>query len=234
MKEKIKVFYKKHLLLPSVVDLGIHSYNALPLRMVQPHTKEYTWEDYDKEVQIRFPVRYFIWIAIPSFFRKTFNPIRWKVSDFIYKVKCHVLKSHRFHLVDIRQSKESSYYYRFGYIDACDKILLANFNILKEFVESGGATNLLDTYSIEEIKSQGLMAQHEHYLEMMEIYRWWTVGRKEMIEQKDKLFDSFKNEKDESVYRLKSNEFFEAEQQFDQFEDEMLIRLMKIRRGLWD
>lgn len=234
MIKKIKEFYLKNIRLPSPSDLGVGRGNALPMRMITPFCKDYTWEDFDEEIKIRFPIRYFIWKVIPNLFKKRLYPLKRRIGDSFYWLKCHLFKNYKYHLIDIRQPKESSYPYRYGYIDACDKILLANFSILKDFVENGGVVNLLDTYSIEEIKNQGLMTQHEHYLETMELYRWWTSGRKEMLEKQDSLYDISKNEKDEKQYRIKFREWMEFEEEFNKVEDEMLIRLMKIRRGLWD
>lgn len=232
----IKEWYIKNVAVPGPKALGHSKLNALQSRTFSKFigTNVYTWEDWENEVKIRFPVRYFLTETIPSKWRSLTGPTKRRITDFIYFIKCHTMKEYCFHKIDLRQPKGSSYEYRWGYLDACEQIMLANFTILCKFVENGSPTNLLASYTIEEIQAQGLMVQHEAYLETMAVYNYWKVERKQLLDESDRLFDEYKDEEDQSVYRAKQQLWWNAREAFDLKEDEMLIRLMKIRRALWD
>jgi len=234
--KNIREWYRVTIKVPSPKDLGHSSYNALQSRRFQSFLSPdaYTWEDWEKEVKIRYPFRYFISETIPDcwhwFKIKFISPI----DRVIYFIKAHTLKSHIFHIVDLRKNKSPSYKYKWGYLDTCEQILLANFVILQRFVEEGSPHNLLDTYTLAQIDAEGMRHQHDAYVETMELYNWWITGRKEEHDIVDALFDVTRDKTDEKVYRAASAIWLQADQASSAKDDEMLIRLIKIRRGLWD
>ena len=87
--------------LPTPKDLGWakDDYNALEVRSFSPNSTT-TWEDYYELLHRRYPVRYFLFIAIPDFIDKYWYPIKLKFKDFTYYLRSHY---HKYHLLDLRQ-----------------------------------------------------------------------------------------------------------------------------------
>lgn len=80
------------------------------------------WELYDERIKSSFPIRWFISETLPNFYRrkivnrwhKTRNWVRYRTTD-------------RYHVVKLEIKP--------GYTDPCNRLLEANFQILKDFVE---------------------------------------------------------------------------------------------------
>ncbi len=139
-----------------------------------------------------------------------------KIEDAIYFVECHVFDKAKYHKLDLRQpkDKDSCWGYQYGWVDADIQLLFACFNILRTFVEVELDGNLdpipidKDNFDDESVKEKNIFLQ-----EIKELYDWWMVDR-------------------EIDYRNKQNSF-EKEDSFIEKETEMLIRLIKIRKGMW-
>lgn len=236
MKEKIRAFksaFRKAVCIPSPKQLGQRS-NALISRAFGYSGQQgYSWEDYEKEIRIRYPFRYFFFRAIPRQIDRVLIPMRRNWREALYFLKCHLLTSHRHHLLDIRQPKGRSYDYRWGYINPDDKMMLALFTILCDFVEKENPHNPLENTSLEELSAQGQLVYYEGYKEMMDLYHWWNTGRKEDHKMADEFFESYRDEKNHMIYNQKSNQWISMTRDLEAKDDEMLGRLLKIRRQLW-
>lgn len=224
---------KKYLYLPLPKDLG-HGSNALQMRDIDPFIdpSEYCWEDWETEVRLRYPVRWFFNKTIPNLF----SPIRrfWRtIKDSWYWVKCHTLESFRFHLIDIREDKSIPFAYRFGWTDADHKIMLANFAILKDFVEKEEPKSLRDFHSEEEIDQMGARSQQDAHDEVMTLYRWWMTERHVEKQIADDMFEKSKEAKTAVERSQHARDWSSARDRNKEREDEMLIRLIKVRHTMW-
>jgi hypothetical protein len=221
--------------LPSPKELGWTrgEYNALPMAKFNNVGDDTpTWEDWEAKMQKEYPIRYFFSETLPSWFRTN---IRNPVSNAWYWVKCHVLPSHRYHILDLRQPKNDDVgNYKWGWIDSDTKILYALFNILNTFVK-----NEVPNYycpSEEEVQTDPyLLQQRNNYLEIKSIHYWWNVERlrqnKYYAELLDKWSDA-RGTKDSSEHQL-WDELKKIEAAQEAKEEEMIGRLIKIRRSLW-
>lgn len=151
-------------------------------------------------------------------------------------IRCHVWN--RYHIVDIRGEDG----YTWGWLDRDYVMLLACFKILKTFVEEEdpkiGLRTLEDyRYEGDDCMLESLKDQLERGAEVRALYVWWTETRPREHKECADLLNTFEvsfgkkgiNVSDEK----KSHGWFERTQELDKKDEEMLIRLMKIRRSLW-
>jgi len=152
----------------------------------------------------------------------------------------------RLHMLDIRSEMHG---YNGGYSDPCEQVLYANFAILKNFIEKEKPFDFYDL-EIREAKvvskETGKPTEEEYYQEIWDLYVWWTVGRKreqiaiDLVSRKvNYSFVETANEDPHygKLYEIKwegpKDELRQMEREFEIKEDEMLMRLMKVRRHLW-
>ena len=126
--------------------------------------------------------------------------------------------THRYHMLDLRQPKtrvKTSDSYRYGWVDSDAQLRFAMFNILRNFVE-------------KEIKGDYYLIGNtpEVQNEIKAIYDWWTTKRPQDIHRLDSM--SFESRTDESIKAMMS-----LEEELVQEEEDMMIRLIKIRGYLW-
>lgn len=226
------LFFRKLFRLPTPKELGWSDSNALESREFSDEPQGKTWEDWDEYVKEHYPVRYFLAETLADFIK--YN-IWWKVSKpvgkFWYWLKCHTLPSYRFHFLDMRQPD-----WRYGWRDVPEKMLCAIFNLLGEYLNKEGVHDLTQWYSRDDInKDPGMKQQQDAIDEARMIYRWWTIGRGE--EQKaiqDMLHKWHDAKKGKDPQQ---SEYWGAlklmEEGFETKTDEMIARVMKIRRTLW-
>lgn len=239
--------WKKLLRLPGPKDLGMSDNDcAMPSSMWPPSDGRPTWEDFYAKLKELFPIRYFFGRSIPTFIRrKIYYPIRRPVIDSIYWIKCHILPSHKFHLIDIRQKKSDISDvddYRYGYREVSDRMLLACFTLLNSFVEEEDGGYCPTSKQIEEAEDDikdCLIKQRNESIEMMAIYNWWNLDRKVDFKIKQdikgiyyKTIKSIGNKNSKETNEL-WDKYNKVDQDFDSKEEEMLIRLIKIRHKLW-
>jgi hypothetical protein len=225
--------YWKWYLLPSPIELGMSDSNALGSRDFGSQPGQATWEDWEEKVKAMRPVRFFLAEEMIPWFKLKY---RIYVTDPIYWVKCHTLKSHRFHMLDLRQpqTREDIKPYRYGWIDSDTKILYALFGILSDFVE--GEMPHWYCPSEEDVQADpNLLSQRHKWLEAKAIHYWWTVERHRQAERHAEMLHAWseaKKNKDPQEHQL-WDELNKHEKVQDEKEDEMIARLMKIRRSLW-
>lgn len=117
---------------------------------------------------------------------------------------------YRYHLVDMRNPPND---YHWGYIDPCAALFYASFAILKGYVEKEDPFNHLDWNWDKKHAAAGK--------EIKALYVWWTKGRKKAVDALDKLSEKNYPKYVKQVDRLEEKD------------DEMLLRLMKVRKFLW-
>ena len=142
---------------------------------------------------------------------------------------------HRYHLLDLRQPKvKGEPGYRYGWLDSDTKMVYALFNILNQYVENEMPHHYCP--SEEDVQAEPfLLTQRSNYLEVKNLHYWWNVGRKR--EEKKYLellhvWSQAKLDQNPSEHQLWL-ELKKIEQANDDKLDEMITRLIKIRRSLW-
>lgn len=193
---------------------------------------DHTWEDWEVKMRKEHPVRYFFAETLPFEFRMRIkNPVR----DAWYWIKCHLLPSYCYHKLDLRQPKrEDGQDYKYGWIDSDTKMLYAMFNILNLFVKD----EMPNYYcpSEEEVqKDPNLLRQRHVYLEAKALHYWWNVERPRQNKRYSELLHNWSEAKksgnpEEHRFWVDLHKFEEAQ---EVKEDEMVGRLLNIRRSLW-
>lgn len=219
-----------------------------------------SWGVRDEKLKRRFPIRFFVWDTIPDFYRYSIrnryrgakNWVRFRTWD-------------RYDLIRMEISKD--------YHDPDYRMLHANFQILKDFVEIElAAMQSIDSRGDEDvstflkkfgkhfrrfkrknIRNGELGLEHLKWeieetsghqqisaLEKRNLYLWWTQERPLRADPYESplfhdplaamdLKSMFQGPHNRALMKARSalEAFYEAE------DEEMLIRLMKIRRSLW-
>jgi hypothetical protein len=136
-----------------------------------------------------------------------------------------------------------------GYVDPSEQVLYANFAILKNFVEQEKVFEFLGLQIINGKvtgREESVDPDTPYYQEIYDLYEWWTRTRKmecdalnelrarvtyhmEETEGEDPKYGKYFEIKWEGPHK----EWTDAQQAFDEKDDEMLMRLIKVRRQLW-
>ncbi len=230
--------WKKLFSFPGPTALGLgDSDNSMAMRdFLGDDDNRPTWEDYEEKLKEMYPVRY--WFAYTAR-----NFLRYKIwikgtkpfKDAWYWLKCHTLKEYKFHLIDIRDKD-----YDFGYRDTDERIMRACFSLLTHYIEEENPycpTEDDIAANEDECFRQLDQGQHDRHLEAKTLYDWWHVGRFEEAAERKRLLDSWyelfeKNRKSPETKAARAL-YNVAEEAEHTREEEMLIRLMKIRKSLW-
>jgi hypothetical protein len=236
---------RKLLKLPSPVDLGWSDCDALQSREFTPDCDGYTWEDWHDTVKSMHPIKYFIAETFGDFLRyKVWLRISRPFSDVYYWFVSHFVPSRRYHMLDLRQpcSKgDLSNFdcYRYGWTDVPQKMLYAWFNLLKEYLEEE-PYDLTKDYTLEQINADvGMKMQHESLQEAKLIHRWWTVDLKKEYKTLADIRHQWSELRQDKAAREKGDDekfrvvMTNVEKELEDKTDEMLMRLIKLRRSLW-
>ena len=225
---------------PSPKDLGVSESNALPSRKITPDDNSFSWEDYDELIKKKYPIKYLFFVTIFDWIKyNIIYPFLIPTEKFIYFLKCHLIRSKRYHLLDLRQPKNNFDIdtYCYGWIDPSDKMMFALFNILREYVQNCKNHDLRDIYSEEEIKKDPGMSEQQFIIdEARDIYNWWSIERKKDLKECENLYTDLTLAIKNKNIELKKdilNKINSKEWAIEYKTDEMLIRLLKIRKGLW-
>lgn len=232
-------FLKKLFRLPGPRELGMSNCNALQSREFTPDCDGPTWEDWHVKVKELHPIKYFFLETLKSFFLKN---IWWNISvpleKIWYYLVSHFVPSKRYHFLDLRQpyNKDGIDNYRYGWSDVPDKMLYALFNLLGEYLNKEKPHDLTLYYSKEQIEENlSLKDQYSDLEEAREIYFWWTTERKELIKKNNQLLNDWSDIRLTDRQKADSllAQLTQQEELLENKTDEMLARLLKIRRSLW-
>jgi len=201
------------------------------------------WEKWENEVKKDKPILWFIFETIPSFFSSIF----YNIKEFIYHLNCKYFKKYHHIKIDIDRFLNNEYdddpnqnkknnLKNYHWIDSDTKILYGNFQILVDFVENEIAADIVDWSADKK--------HQEIYDEFMFLYKWWTKLRP-MRDTKIPSIHDFGYEENQPLFSINHNDpryrqyskaidsYFEKEQEYDNEDTEMLIRLISIRKWLW-
>ena len=165
-----------------------------------------------------------------------------RLSDIFYWIRTHT--KDRYHILNLKGAEpENKDGYKWGWIDRSEVLLISSFLVLRMFVEQeGNSPGFGDLSALikeaEENKDlheqlDTLRAQQKDYEEIMLLYNWWVKDRfeeykvfEDKLEEAYKKYKETRSDKDRDVW-------FDAEAAKSKREEEMLIRLVRIRNHLW-
>lgn len=178
-----------------------------------------------------------------------FGRIKKYLENIHYWLVSHLIPSRRYHMLDLRQPyiEHSEDSYRWGWKDAPEKMLYAMFNLLGEYLEEEEhMERFLATlekeepfanYEIDEDQKELIRKQEENLREAKLIHHWWLVERKKAqkvyMDKLSKWYDLYQLKGDDPEVQKLSEENHKLEDELEAKTDEMIARLMKIRRTLW-
>jgi hypothetical protein len=168
----------------------------------------------------------------------------------LYWLRCHTFT--KYHIVDIRGQDG----YKWGWIDRSHAMYLACFTLLVDFVEKEDPTIGLRTEAdYRGDTSDGDWKFHkpsiDHQLaneqEVRALYDWWKTGRKAERDACDAIIDGldlsfekmFVKPDDSGLYTFQPctdarwTRWTAEHDRLEAKDEEMLMRLMKVRRCLW-
>ena len=205
-------------LLPTPKELG-QPMNNLPSAEFGAKRGYYTWEDYDLEVKTKFPVRYWLNEALENiiFFITTWH----RLSHIWYWIRTHTYR--RYHIIDMRKAEpENKDGYKWGWIDRSEALTLVMFTVLREFVEK----------ELRKFKYADL--EQDYNKEILALYKWWTVDRLVELEhwesESTKYYERWKKDQTDEEAKIKWREF---DAKPYEKEEEMLLRLLKVKNHMW-
>lgn len=205
--------------------------SALPIRDFCDENA-YCWEDWHEENKKKYPIRYFL--------SETFTlwwtvKVSMRLENYRYWIVSHTTK--RYHKLDLRQPfTDTEDDYKWGWVDEDAQILFANFNILCAYVKTINSSRYSFNYSDESIKKleeNEAFEQIKHLKEVKILYEYWTVHRKVKLKKRVQLLLDWSHNKKLDVDRIRWDALKAIEKEIDEEEEEMLVRLIKIRKGLW-
>lgn len=188
------------------------------------------WDMWKEQLRREFPVRNFIRVRVRDFFRKIFKyKIGRRLHDLKWAFIHRYVPRHQYNVLRPATLKP-------GYYDPCDRILHACMEELRTYFEQGAVD--IDWESDE--------GHSKIHAEMKEIYNWWVNIRpnQEELLEKEHPYVSLPSfgygfnarHADEPLvieWRRVMDIHRKAEDEWINTEQEMLIRLMKIRKSLW-
>lgn len=233
------IYFNNFFKLPGPKDLGMSDNNYSMGTDFFPQEGVPTWEEYYARVQKEYPLRFFFASTLPGFFRDQWVRLTRPITDCIYWIKSHTYK--KYYMLDLRQPCVQDQLfnidcYRYGWCDVPDKMLYAMFNLLAEYLNKEEPNDLTKWYTLEEINAdEGFKMQHDNINEAKAIYQWWAVGRKEDRAAYDRMLILWHESKNNKL--PEENDLWQQLRALDDASesktDEMIARLMKIRRTLW-
>ena len=220
-------------ILPKPTTLGFSSDTAMKSELLLDEGEECknTWEEYYRSCKEKYPVRYFLDEACKWF-------SSWpRVSDIFYWIRTHT--KDRYHILNLKEAEpENKEGYRWGEV-----LLISSFLVLRMFVEQegknpgfGDLTALIkEAEESEALHDQldALRAQQKDYEEIMFLYNWWVKDRFEEYRIFDEQEKAARDTYHKNGTQENSDKYYEACEAKNKREEEMLIRLVKIRKTLW-
>jgi hypothetical protein len=238
-------FFRKLFKVPTPSQLGKGKYcDALPMRDFS-NPGDYCWEDYYEEIAQKFPIRNFFGITLPDFIKYKIWFRIWVPYNTLYQyLVSHLVPSQRYHMLDLRQPCDKNQAvnfdcYRYGWVDVPERMLYAMFNLLDKYIEENPYALSYEYSQWEVENTPDLQHGYELQQETKAILHWWKVERKESLlnlEKMSKELVELADNKDKlspGEYSEKCTRYHQAKEDLETKADEMLIRLIKIRRELW-
>ena len=111
------------------------------------------------------------------------------IQEAIYWLKCHLLPPYRFHLLDLRQPKDSYDPYRYGYRDIDHLMLYACFELLNRYVKQ--KPSVLDQAWLNDLHACAKFDCDKRwadaYQSIHDLHVWWNKTRQTKCQEIDRL-----------------------------------------------
>lgn len=224
------VFLRKLLQIPSPSQMGRSETDALPIRDFGSEEGDYTWEDWEEEVATLFPVRFFIAEKVGS----TLGRLSSRAGDALYWVQCHTLPEYRgYSKIDLSQAGPGIDY-KYGWLDRSEALLYASFICLRQYIENEEPKDPATFMTAEELTEPAFKAQKDNFDEAHTLYNWWMKGRmEEEAKEKQLREEAYAHSRFTPEGQAASKVWLDYRHWQSEREDEMLMRLVKIRNTLW-
>jgi hypothetical protein len=185
------------------------------------------WDEWNDTAKKAFPFRYFIQHNVSIWFH-----VKWmRINDIWWAIKYRTTnRNHVLNLVELGP----------GYYDADTKIIFSVFHIFNKFMQHQIDNGIVDWESEFHIGE---------WTEMNEIWEWWKQRntREERFNKENPhpelpdewgflsiVKDQYREEPVMLEWKRVSKLHGKQEVIWDQEDEDMLIRVMKIRKRLWD
>ncbi len=190
---------------------------GLAINMTTQDPDEETWEKWEARTRKQYPVRCWLSWSLPTLFTGWWRRL---VKEPWYWVRTHTYN--RYHIIDMRYPRNG---YEWGWLDRDRAILFASFAVLVDFVEKE-----YPGYVNWESDDEHKKAREE----FIELYNWWTAGRKVEHDAHDKrLNEHYGNRPFREVAKADRDRLHEMSDALDKKDQEMLHRLIEVRGVLW-
>ena len=165
------------------------------------------------------------------------STLRYWFKHIRYWLRTHTYN--RDHILNLKRAEPENPNGYWGWTDRCYSLMLANFLVLRDFVEQEHPWSLAD--DIAKLEANGdpngelpsLRKQQADYEECMLLYRWWVKDRfaeyRDFEQREVETFERFKKTGDESDREA----WFAADLAKEKRNSEMLHRLVALRGYLW-
>lgn len=180
-------------------------------------------------------------LDIPSVTR--YNQLMLSTLRHWFKHISYWLRTHtynRYHILDLKRAEpENPEGYRWGWIDRCDSLMLANFLVLRDFVEREKPRSLADYIAKLETNGDpngelsGLRSQQGEYQECMRLYRWWIKDRFDEYREFDRRATEAHERYEKSDSEADRTAWLIWDSAKENRHHEMLHRLIALRGYLW-
>lgn len=185
------------------------------------------WRIWEATMRKQRPIAWFLQETLGGAFRTA----RSRLRDWKWSLLHRIHPKYRYHVVDSGLPP--------GYHDPCSLVLHVPFNLLKSFYERQ-LTGHVDWQADE--------PHRQAFAEMKALYEWWTVtrpNRENTLEPLPEVSagggdffvvfdDDYRDHPEVLEWQRVAKIHNDAEQHWDQEDQDMLIRLVKIRQYLWD
>lgn len=155
--------------------------------------------------------------------------IRQKLEAVVWWIRYRVHPSHRYHVVNTMDKWGKLNGVTYGWEEVDHQMMYACFKLLVDYVEKQRPFDLIDFQTEEINKALGK--------EILDLYGWWTVTRpqerQDLAAAWSKLPRPQFDENGRWSPRPEARELVDRNRDLDAKDDEMLMRLVKVRRHLW-
>lgn len=218
-------------------------------RLVPPFPKSAgtikEFKDWRIHLQETYPRRYRLSKFLESMYRRVLLFPAWRFRDAKWAMLHRFHPKHRYHVLKPRTLKP-------GYIDPCEMLLHAPFDLFAEFFEHTTGPNghtLWDYTNIEPDESCGRTQDEIDYrqnlwLTMNELYNWWMERPNRVEEELPDLpeewgfmaifDDDYRDEPIVKEWRVVSDRRTAQDEAWEKEDQDMLHKLIDIRKHLWD
>jgi hypothetical protein len=218
--------------LPSPVDLGWSTDGSLMLREFTPYQEGKSWEDWHEFCRKHYPVRHFLSEELPLLVKRL---AIWPVERVANATLDYCLPSRRYHLLDLR-GIDPLFPYQHGYLDPSQAFYLAGWGALLRWYREAEPKDPRQWMSPEQLVEEAHFV--ETYDELMALVHYWTVTRVERDKENMQLSKALQAVKptaeNRELYEAAQERWLRHSRESERIEDEMWLRLAKMRSHLWD